>query len=220
MLSQTLLLICFTITVRCAVAPVDKNLRPCGEAYYLPSQYSCYNGDFLCPVLNGEALLRCGHACYRPEMYSCNDGGLTYPPTPGGSGSAIGSSSTASSLATSSSNSATCTGQPTTLHLSDPPYENYFYSDCHSASQVVLTSPLADSNLTIIGPRLLVAWPAGNSGVVSFFAPQNGVNGSLGIELVNGTSEQPLTGVYSPANSSSLTGNAKVGISTWSLIHI
>lgn len=45
----------------------------------------------------------------------------------------------------------------TQLHLSDPPYENYFYSDCHSASQVVVTSPLPNSNLTLIGPRLLVS---------------------------------------------------------------
>lgn len=45
---------------------------------------------------------------------------------------------------------------PTTQHLSAPPYENYFYSDCDCASQVVVTSPLASSNLTLIGPRLLV----------------------------------------------------------------
>ncbi|KAK4552476.1 hypothetical protein LTR86_010319 [Recurvomyces mirabilis] len=218
MFSNPLLLVALAATALCAAPPVDKNLKPCGDAYYLPSQYTCYDGDFLCPVSNGEPLLRCGGACYRPEMYSCSNGELIYPPTSGSNsaltGTASGSSGIASSSATASSTAATCTGTPTTLHLSDPPYENYFYSDCHSASQVVVTSPLSDSNLTIIGPRLLVAWPAGNSGVVSFFAPQNGVNGSLGIELVNGTSDQPLTGVYSPANSSSLTGNAKVGIST------
>jgi hypothetical protein len=32
-----------------------------------------------------------------------------------------------------------------------------------------------------------VAWPAGNSGVVVFFAPQNGVNGSLAINVENST---------------------------------
>ena len=79
---------------------------------------------------------------------------------------------------------------------------------------MVVTSPLPDSNLTIIGPRLLVAWPAGNSGVVAFFAPQNGVNGTLGIELVNGTSDQPLSPVYEPRNSTSDSGNPRVGIST------
>jgi len=55
-------------------------------------------------------------------------------------------------------NSATnCTSPPTTQHLSQPPYENYFYSDCHSATQVVVTSPRPDSNLSIIGPRLIVS---------------------------------------------------------------
>ncbi|KAK6369708.1 hypothetical protein LTS17_009158 [Exophiala oligosperma] len=83
-----------------------------------------------------------------------------------------------------------------TQHLSDPPYENYFYSDCHSDSQVVVTSPLPDSNLSIIGPRLIVAWPAGNSGICTYFQPQNGRNGSLGIELVNSTLGSPLGPVY------------------------
>ncbi|KAL6242100.1 hypothetical protein RBB50_011012 [Rhinocladiella similis] len=83
-----------------------------------------------------------------------------------------------------------------TQHLSDPPYENYFYSDCQSDSQVVVTSPLTDSNLSIIGPRLIVAWPAGNSGICTYFQPQNGRNGSLGIELVNSTVGSPLGPVY------------------------
>jgi hypothetical protein len=78
----------------------------------------------------------------------------------------------------------------------------------------VITSPLPDSNLSIIGPRLLVAWPAGNSGVVAFFAPQNGVNGTLGIELVNGTSDQPLSPIYEASNSTSGSDNPRVGIST------
>ena len=105
-----------------------------------------------------------------------------------------------------------CPGAPTLLHLSDPPRENYFYSDCHGASQVVVTSPLSDSNLTIVGPRLVVAWPAGNSGVVAFFAPKNGVNGTLSIELVNGTSGQILSPVYDVNTSSSISGNPQVGV--------
>ena len=52
----------------------------------------------------------------------------------------------------------------------------------------------------MIGPRLIIAWPAGNSGVCAFFAPQNGINGSLGIELVNSTAGQALSPVYVPAN--------------------
>jgi hypothetical protein len=94
--------------------------------------------------------------------------------------------------------------------LSSPPYENYFYSDCHAASQVVLTSPQSDSNLTIIGPRLLIAWPAENSGVVSFFQPTNGINGTLSITLINSTEGNPLGPIYQPAMQG---GNATVGIS-------
>ncbi len=95
-----------------------------------------------------------------------------------------------------------CSTSPAALHLSDPPYENYFYSDCHIEAQAVVTSPLPDSNLTVIGPRLIVAWPAGNSGVCAFFAPQSGVNGSLGIELVNSTDGQTLQPVSIKANGS------------------
>lgn len=75
---------------------------------------------------------------------------------------------------------------------------------------MVVTSPRADDNLTIIGPRLLIAWPAGNSGVVSFFAPTNGVNGTLSITLMNSTEGNPLGPIYQPAMQD---GNATVGIS-------
>ncbi|KAH6876373.1 hypothetical protein B0T10DRAFT_448540, partial [Thelonectria olida] len=89
-----------------------------------------------------------------------------------------------------------------TQHLSDPPYENYFYSDCNVDAQTVVTSPLPDSNLTIIGPRLIVAWPAGNSGICTFFQPKNGQNGTLAIELVNSTLGQPLAGTHHVKKSS------------------
>ncbi|PTB70187.1 hypothetical protein BBK36DRAFT_1164743 [Trichoderma citrinoviride] len=89
-----------------------------------------------------------------------------------------------------------------TLHLSDPPYQDYFYSDCHVDAQAVITSPLPDSNLSIIGPRLIVAWPAGNSGICTFFQPQSGKNGSLAIELVNSTLGSPLGPIYRKANHS------------------
>ncbi|KAK3117370.1 hypothetical protein LTR53_001360 [Teratosphaeriaceae sp. CCFEE 6253] len=221
--SFSLLIALCSAAALAAVPPVDPNLKPCGEAYYLTSQYTCYDGDFLCPVLDGAPTLRCGPACYSPAMYGCSDGELVYPALAAVSGSGTGASvtgsggttaSTSASSASTSSGAAVCTETPTTQHLSDPPYENYFYSDCHGSNQVVVTSPLPASNLSVIGPRLLVAWPAGNSGVVAFFLPQNGVNGSLGIGLVNGTSDQPLSGVNIPANDSSLTGNPRVGIST------
>jgi hypothetical protein len=96
------------------------------------------------------------------------------------------------------------------LYLSSPPYDNYFYSDCHAASQVVVTSPLPDSNLTIIGPRVVVAWPAGNSGIVTYFEPENGINGTLGIQLLNSSIGDPLGPVYDDSNG----GNSTVGIST------
>ena len=106
----------------------------------------------------------------------------------------------ASVLAQNNSSNASC--QATTQHLSDPPYENYFYSDCHVDAQTVITSPLPDSNLSIIGPRLIVAWPAGNSGISIFFKPQNGKNGTLGISLVNSTVGSPLGGVSQNDSSS------------------
>lgn len=80
----------------------------------------------------------------------------------------------------------------TTLYMSDPPYENYFYSDRNVAAQLVVTSPLFDSDLSIIGPRIVVAWPAGNSGACMFLQPENGVNGSLAIRMINSTVGSPL----------------------------
>ncbi|KAF2757987.1 glycogen debranching enzyme [Pseudovirgaria hyperparasitica] len=94
-----------------------------------------------------------------------------------------------------------CIEEPTRLHLSDGPYENYFYGDCHSSSHVVVTSPLDDSNLTFISPRLLVAWASGNSGLLAFFQPQDGVNGSLTIQLEEMPSGNTIEGVYESGSS-------------------
>jgi hypothetical protein len=91
--------------------------------------------------------------------------------------------------------SAHCSGE-TTLHISDPPYENYFYSDHNVAAHVVVTSPLPESDLSIVGPRLIVAWPAGNSGACIFFHPENGINGTLGIKVINSTFGSPLGPVH------------------------
>lgn len=96
-----------------------------------------------------------------------------------------------------------CSNAPSTLSLSDPPYDNYFYSDCNVAAQAVVTSPLPQSNLSLIGPRLIVAWPAGDSGVCAYFAPQNGGNGTLSIEMINSTAGQPLGPVYTAGSNSS-----------------
>ncbi|RMY99509.1 hypothetical protein D0862_07096 [Hortaea werneckii] len=197
----TLLVALVALTIAANV-PADSNLIACGDAYYLSTQYTCYDGSFLCPIQDGEPTLRCGDACYNPRRYSCSKAELTSisdhePPTSPG----INSST---SPPTNAFSPAQCSEEPTTLQLSDPPYENYFYSDCNSASQVVVTSPLSDSNLSIIGPRLLVAWPAGNSGVVAFFEPIEGPNGTLAIHLVNETgATQPLQGGYKVSSDTS-----------------
>lgn len=74
----------------------------------------------------------------------------------------------------------------------------------------MVTSPEPNSNLAIIGPRLIVAWPAANSGIAAYFAPENGVNGTLGIRLLNSSSGNPLGPVYDEGNGT----NATVGVST------
>ena len=55
-----------------------------------------------------------------------------------------------------------------------------------------------------------MAWPAGNSGVVTFFAPGNGQNGTLGIQLTNPSSGSPLHPIFE----NGVDGNATVGISS------
>ena len=117
--------------------------------------------------------------CIRTQLRDgrCSNDHLVYPPV-------AGASLTSSAPKSSPTSEVPCPSGASRLHLSDPPYENYFYSDCRNIStQVVVTSPLPDSNLTIIGPRLLVAWPSGNSGIVAYLQPANGINGTLGISL-------------------------------------
>ncbi len=58
-----------------------------------------------------------------------------------------------------------------------------------------------------------VAWPAGNSGVVAFFRPQNGVNGTLAIQLVDDGTGAPLRPIYEPAAADSRSGQPMVGVS-------
>ncbi|EXV06747.1 hypothetical protein X797_001469 [Metarhizium robertsii] len=107
---------------------------------------------------------------------------------------------TLASSASASASASASSCQPRTQHLSDPPYENYFYSDCNVDAQAVVTSPLPDSNLSIIGPRLIVAFPAGNSGICTFFQPHKDKNGTLAVALVNSTLGAPLGAVTSQTN--------------------
>lgn len=166
-------------------------LKDCGFARYYSAEYTCYDGDFLCPIIDGKATLRCGPDCYDPAVYSCANDRLVQGPS-----NTTTTIQPASNASPDNGSSTQCSSGPRILQISDPPYENYFYSDCNSATQVVLTSPLPDSNLTVIGPRLIFAWPAGNSGVCAFFAPENGVNGTLSIALQNSSIGNPLKAVY------------------------
>ncbi|PVI04049.1 hypothetical protein DM02DRAFT_726131 [Periconia macrospinosa] len=100
------------------------------------------------------------------------------------------------------------------LHLSEPPYENYILSDCHSSSHVIVTSPVSGGRE--VDPRLLIAWPSGSSGIAAYFEPENGVKGSLGLHLENssisGNALEPVNlGSTGPNN------NPRVGVT--GLIH-
>jgi hypothetical protein len=108
--------------------------------------------------------------------------------------------------AAAAASTSTCSSAPVTLHLPDAPYDNFFYSDCHTAVQVVVTSPQADSDLTTVSPRFIAAWPAGNSGIAAYFAPQDGENnGSLSIQVVDSTVGSPLAAIYRDDSSGSST---------------
>lgn len=84
-------------------------------------------------------------------------------------------------------------------------------SDCHAATQVVVSTdlPAGLSGLNSTNARIVVAWPAGNSGVVTYFGG-NGTNETLGLTVVNSTVGSPLGSIYEPATA---TQNATVGIS-------
>lgn len=53
-----------------------ETLLSCAGQPYDASMYTCFDGDFLCPITGGVALQRCGDACYSPAAYSCNAGGM------------------------------------------------------------------------------------------------------------------------------------------------
>ncbi|KAI1411972.1 carbohydrate-binding module family 52 protein [Hypoxylon sp. FL1857] len=169
------LLLAILLPRRRSGSPVSVNdgLLPCGSSRYSINDHTCYRDNFLCPVINKKRTSRCGNDCYLHGEFSCDSGKLVGVQNP----------NSGDKTPPKDASRESCT--PTYLHLSDPPYENYFMSDCSGASQVVVTSPLPDSDLKIIGPRLLIAWPAGNSGIVAYFSPENGVNGTLGIGLEN-----------------------------------
>ncbi|KAI2627860.1 carbohydrate-binding module family 52 protein [Hypoxylon sp. NC1633] len=161
------------ILPRAGTIHVNDSLLPCGSSRYDINEHTCYAGSFLCPVIDKKRTLRCGDDCYLSHEYSCENGRLVQVENP----------NTPVKVPSEGSSQESCISNY--FHLSDPPYENYFLSDCSSANHVVVTSPLSDSDLEVISPRLLIAWPAGNSGIVAYFSPENGVNGTLGLSLVD-----------------------------------
>ncbi|KAI4247874.1 MAG: hypothetical protein LQ352_006071 [Teloschistes flavicans] len=100
------------------------------------------------------------------------------------------------------------------LHISDPPYENFFYADHTVSCQVVLASPLPRADIgSTIQHRLLVAWPAGNSGAAVFFKSADSDNPSLSIKLRE-TSERRVLAPYELVSKDRPTSNnPSVGVS-------
>ncbi|KIK57074.1 carbohydrate-binding module family 52 protein [Collybiopsis luxurians FD-317 M1] len=67
----------FVLTALVAgVVAQSETLLNCGDSRYYPSQYTCFDSNFLCPILNGDIYIRCGDACYSTSQYSCSDNTL------------------------------------------------------------------------------------------------------------------------------------------------
>ncbi|KAL1839658.1 hypothetical protein VTJ49DRAFT_1268 [Mycothermus thermophilus] len=54
------------------VGALAEEILFCGSAPYYASQYTCYDSEFLCPILYGQPTLRCGDACHSPDLYWCD----------------------------------------------------------------------------------------------------------------------------------------------------
>ena len=91
---------------------------------------------------------------------------------------------------------------PLYLHVSDPPYDNYFYADRIVSCQAILASPLprTDNDSPAIH-RLLFAWPAGNSGAAVFFKSPESTDDTLSIKLKSGLNGRVLDS-YEPDDTS------------------
>ncbi|KAI0410252.1 carbohydrate-binding module family 52 protein [Xylaria grammica] len=177
----------------------------CGSQRYSISNETCFSSDFLYPVKDRQRMLKCGDGCYLPRDSYCSDGHIE-----------LRHGSMSTKKPTEGNTSDFC--PLSYLHLTDPPYENYFISDCSSASQVVVSNPIADSGLRFIEPRFLVAWPSGNSGIVTYFLSGDGPDTTLAVSLENmpqvNRTISPLvggvTGIIS-FNSSSVLNLAIIG---------
>ena len=103
---------------------------------------------------------------------------------------------------------------PLYLHVSDPPYENYFYADAIVSCQAVLASPLirTDSN-SPPQHRLLFAWPAGNSGAALFFTSSDSKDDTPILKFKAGPRGRVLGSVKYEPDDSSRSGLPSVGVS-------
>ncbi|KIK56444.1 carbohydrate-binding module family 52 protein [Collybiopsis luxurians FD-317 M1] len=71
---MSLISLVLTALVAGVVAQSGEDLLDCGDSRYFPSQYTCFDDDFLCPIINGDIYIRCGNdACYSTSQYSCSD---------------------------------------------------------------------------------------------------------------------------------------------------
>ena len=104
---------------------------------------------------------------------------------------------------------------PLYFHISDSPYENYFYADRIVSCQVVLASPLPrdDHNAPAVH-RLLFAWPGGNSGTAVFFEASPEVQDTkLHLRLLTTSHERVLDSVQYEPNENSRSEHPSVGVS-------
>ena len=106
------------------------------------------------------------------------------------------------------------TEPPLYLHVSDPPYENYFFADSIVSCQAVLASPLirTDSNAPT-QHRLLFAWPAGNSGAALFFTSEDAKDDAPVLMFKVGPSGRVLDSVKYEPDENSHSGVPSVGMS-------
>ncbi|KAI8205139.1 hypothetical protein K4K52_004494 [Colletotrichum sp. SAR 10_76] len=158
----------------------DIAIREGASRPVLSESASGVDQDFLCPIIDSKPIFKCDLHCYFPNMYSPENDRLVHPLKESDDG--LRDRYICDEEA---SRFALCR-----FALCNSHYTKYVYSLCNFATQVVVTSPLPNNNLTIIGPRLLAG--AGftpvksvHSGLVAYFEPQIGVNGSLTIGLQN-----------------------------------
>ena len=103
---------------------------------------------------------------------------------------------------------------PLYLHVSDPPYENYFFADSIVSCQAVLASPLIRTdNDAPTQHRLLFAWPASNSGAALFFTPSDSKDDAPVLKFKVGPSGRVLDSVKYEPDVDSRSGVPSVGVS-------